>query len=67
MFLKPWPGPNFHWLSRFSSLGLLPQVERWCRTECRGKYTVSYYYDHSNNILFEDEQDAVAFAMTWSR
>lgn len=66
MLLRPWPGPNFHWMSLFSSSDLLPTVEQWCRSECQGRYSVCYYHDHSNKILFEDEQDAVAFALTWS-
>lgn len=66
MTLRPWPGSPYQWMSRYNDPLKLDVVHEWCRTNCRGDWRITYPWDWDTKVLFEDEQDAMAFALTWS-
>lgn len=66
MTLRPWPGAPYQWMSRYSDPLQLSLVAKWCQTNCRNDWRITYPYDWDTKVLFEDEQDAVTFALTWS-
>jgi hypothetical protein len=53
-------------MSRYSDPLQLSLVAKWCQTNCRNDWRITYPYDWDTKVLFEDEQDAVTFALTWS-
>ena len=38
----------------------------WCEEHCSGNFAVHYYGKAPVTLLFESEQDAILFALSWS-
>jgi hypothetical protein len=45
--------------------GLIYTIDQWCKENCNGRYYNSPGWTHSF-IEFEDDEDAVLFALRWA-